>query len=321
MALAWVIGEGGLLGSSLKIELARDGRTPFSPSSSFAWGNAAELTEQFAIALKQFEALANKEDRWEIYWAAGTGNMHSKASDLKSETKALAMLVKLIQGSTLDMSVGTFQFSSSAGAIYAGSSEQVITEDSPIAPINPYALEKLEQEKLIAQLQKCDPRFTILISRISSVFGRRKKKTSEQGLLGQMAEKVVRNEVIHIYVPLETLRDYIHVDDAARAIVSAVHLAQSEGGQSIKIIAAQSSYSIAQIIAMFKKIGRRHVRVVSHTIESSKYYRRGVRFESKYLLDKASFRVRPVLVGIAQLLENELLQFARTHHHYKDAAS
>lgn len=313
MALAWVIGEGGLLGSSLKIELARDGSALFSPSSSFSWGNAAELTEQFVAALKQFETLANKEDSWAIYWAAGAGNMHSKASDLKSETQALAMLVELIQGSTLDMSVGTFQFSSSAGAIYAGSSEQVITEDSPIAPINPYALEKLEQEKLIAQLQKCDSRFTILISRISSVFGRRKKKTSEQGLLGQMAEKVVRNEVIHIYVPLETLRDYIHVDDAARAIVSAVHLVQGKGGQSIKIIASQSSYSIAQIIAMFKKIGRRHVRVVSHTIESSKYYRRGVRFESKYLLDKVSFRVRPVLVGIAQLLENELMQFARVN--------
>ena len=321
MTLAWVIGEGGLLGSSLKIELARDGDTLYSPSSTFSWGNPSELMAQLIIALKQFETLAKQEDRWAIYWAAGVGNMHSKASDLKSETQVLAMLVKMIQGSTLDMSVGTFQFASSAGAIYAGSSEQVITEDSPIAPINPYALEKLEQEKLIAQLQACDPRFTILISRISSVYGRRKKDMNKQGLLGQIAEKVVRNEVIYIYVSLQTMRDYIHVDDAARAIVKVVHHAQRVGGLSIKIIASQSSYSIAQIISKFNKIGRRRVRIISHTIESSKFYRRGMRFESKHLIDETSFQIRPVLVGISQLLDSEVLRFARADHRDLGAAS
>ena len=307
MKKAWIIGEGGLLGSYLKAELqAQHGIQLFTPNAIFAWDNSDILMQQFKLVLDTFAQTITVEDEWMIFWSAGTGTMHSTELDLAGETNIFAHFIQLALHSSLNLSKGLLQFASSAGAVYAGSTDSVITENSSAFPVNPYAREKLKQEQLLEKEVHKNPQLTVLVTRISTLYGNRIKQKDNQGLLAKISHQVVRNQPIHIYVPLETMRDYIHAQDAASCILkTAQNLQDRGGGFYMRLVSSERAYSIAEIISIFKRASHKSIRVIHYAIPTTAYYMKNMQYRSIHNKNVFRLPTRNLLIGIAQLLEHE----------------
>ena len=281
MTIAWVVGGGGLLGQSLNAALALNQIKIYKPQNRFSWDDKKSLNEELLNAIQSFSRWAKEEDRWQIYWAAGIGNMHSTDGDLADETSTLAYFVELlISASSLKLSKGSFIFSSSAGAIYAASTDKIIDENSLPATLNSYGLHKLEQEKLASRLAEIDKGITVLLARISTLFGIAQSSKKNQGLISEIARKAIRGDVIHIYVPLQTMRDYISADEVARAMVMTTLSIEGKEAIFMKIIASEKSISIAEIIATYKRLLRKNIKVITKLSNSTAGYKKIVQFRS-----------------------------------------
>jgi UDP-glucose 4-epimerase len=311
MRKALVIGGGGLLGSHLIVELQSQGISVLRPTLSFSWEDTEMLSKQFRLVIEEFTKTVNLSEEWFIYWSAGIASMHSSEQDLSKETYQFNDFIQATLKSSLDLSKGALIFSSSAGAVYAGSKERLISEDSSVAPINPYGLEKLKQEKLLEAILSAHPEFTILITRISTLYGVRNRQSSSQGLLAHISRKVVLNQPIHIYVPLETMRDYIHAQDAALCIIKTVRDIQNKGGGIFtKIVAYERAHSIADIMGLFKRLSHKNLRTIHYSIPSTEYYQNNVQFRSVNFMESSKTYRRNLLIGISQLIQYDMAQLA-----------
>lgn len=307
MKKAWVIGEGGLLGAHLRAQLeTQPGVQIFTPSAAFSWGNNEIVLQQFQVAIDAFAKTVAVEDEWLIFWAAGRGTMHSAEQELLEETQIFKHFIHMIVHSSLNLAKGLFHFASSAGAVYAGSQNSIITEKTLTHPINPYGVAKLEQESFLKNMVQQNPLLNVLVTRISTLYGNRIKQNDIQGLLAKISRQVVRNQPIHIYVPLGTMRDYLHAGDAARTIAStAEYLQGKRGGFYIKLVASERACTIAEIISIFKRAAHRNIRVIHYALPSSAFYVKNIQYRSISFKNILSLPPRNLLIGISQLLEND----------------
>lgn len=313
MTAAWVVGSGGLLGSALCRELRRRGIRLFAPLECFRWDSEADLAVQLDAAVKAFAAFAGAEKRWQIYWAAGVGAMSSTEAELAVETRALSTLLNLVASEPgLIVEAGCFAFASSAGAIYAGATDDIITENTPAAPTTAYAHEKLRQENLFSAFALANCRVAVLLARISTLYGPGQTTGRQQGLLALIARRILRNQPIQIYVPFDTIRDYMTADDAALAIIAALRTIDGQSGAFTKIIASEQPTTIAEIISIYKRIARRTPRVVTSANNLSSVYTRRIQFRSIAVMGNEPTTRTSLAVGIARVMAAERFAFARS---------
>lgn len=311
MTIAWVLGSGGLLGGALCRALRREGTELFFPAERFSWVDGRALDGQIAVAVQAFASKLNANESWQIYWAAGVGSMASAQDALAAETHALKQLLQRLEADPSLMSApGAIAFASSAGAIYAGAQDAVITEHTPPAPTTAYAREKLLQEELIRAFALANQRAAALLARISTIYGPGQATGKQQGLLTHIARSILRNQPVQIYVPYDTIRDYIAVEDAATAIISALTFIKVNSCAVIKIIASERPTTIAEIVSVFSRLARRAPRIVTSASKLSALYSRRVQFRSVALPECAKRSRKSLLVGIAQLLTDERASFA-----------
>jgi len=306
MTIAWVVGRGGMLGSSIERVLGLTGCTMYVPNRRFDWTSATQLQADFEHALDGFANAAAASDRWEIWWAAGVGTLSSPAEALQTETQALAALLLGIERSSLRPPTGRIALASSAGAIYAGSEDRVITERSGQSPTTPYARAKLEQESLVMEHGS---KFGsgVFVARLSTLYGVGQAKMKQQGLLTHISRCVIRNLPIQIFVPLDTIRDYVAADDAAAMMVDAMTLVAAR--QSVmKIIASEQPTTISEIVSIFKRIARRPPRIVTSASRSSSLYKRRIQFRSVVSPLRTSAPTN-LMIGISRILESERLRY------------
>lgn len=313
VTLAWVIGRGGLLGSALSRALARDGTIEFVPDDRFEWGDPAKLHAQIEEAVRGFARAAGDADRWEIHWAAGVGTMMSAEDDLVSETRALAAMIEALgRNPSLAGERGIFSLASSAGAIYAASREPLICESTPVAPTGAYGRAKLEHEAMAARLATGQG-VSVFIARISTLYGVGQSGAKAQGLLTHISRCIVRNRAFQIFVPLDTIRDYIAADDAAAMMIEASRHAAAvvtqRGHAHIRIVASEQPATVGEIVAVFKRIARRPPRFVTSATPASSVYTRRIQFRSSVPPLAFSRPKTPLLVGISQLLEAERARY------------
>lgn len=315
MTIAWVIGSGGLLGEALCRALRRHDTKLFFPAERFCWDGGPKLASQVAAAVQAFasQSQVGAADRWEMYWAAGVGTMSSAQDALEPETQSLALVLRLFEANPRLMTTsGAMAFASSAGAIYAGSQDDIITENTSPTPTTAYAREKLRQEDLVSSFALANPRTIALLARISTVYGPGQATGKQQGLLTHIARRILRNEPIQIFVPYDTIRDYIAVDDAADAMVSALRVTSVKPRILTKIVASEQPATIAEILSIFKRIARRPPLIVTSASRLSGLYSRRIQFHSIALPECARPPTKSLPVGIAQLMMAERAAFVRS---------
>lgn len=302
----WVIGSGGLLGSAIFRAFGRvEGAELHAVSQRLAWGLHDVLAEQLRSEIVAFAGAAGRAGHWLLVWAAGVGSMSSDAAGLALEARALDRLLECLAAEpALCATPGCLVLASSAGAIYGQSREECISESSAPAPGTAYAAHKLLLEGKMRQAVAAQPGWAALLARYSTLYGPGQSRDKAQGLISQLARRIVANEVVHIYVPLDTIRDYLFADDAACRTLDAVRDLRLRPGQTIvKIIAAEQGTSIAQLVGLFRRVSRRPVRLVTSVNSLSPLYVRCMRFRSGEPLGQPHTVSCSLHIGIHLVLE------------------
>jgi UDP-glucose 4-epimerase len=306
----WVIGQRGLLGSALARCLPQHGQRLLVLPQPLAWGDDARLAAQLDAAVRALADVA-AGGAWRIFWAAGIGTMSSAADGLRGETAALGHLLQALANEPrLNLNAGALALASSAGAIWAGTLGEAITESTTIAPTTAYAHAKLGHEALLAAFALAHPATRVLSARISTLYGVGQAANKKQGLLTHLARNIVRGQSTSVFVSLDTIRDYIHADDAAAEIASALELAQPAAQPVVKIVASERPATIAEIVTIFKRIARRNPRIVASQAPASRLYLRRQQFRSTVLPQARKQPPRSLLIGISQLMAAERTAYA-----------
>ena len=304
MTGAWVVGSGGLIGGSLLKQLERDGIPLYRPAfGRWSWHDERQLAEQVSVAIDGFSRWTVGLSGWSIYWSAGVSGMSSPATTLARETRHLAALVEGIAGceQLLSMS-GALALVSSAGGVYAGSRMPLISEETPVAPISPYGFAKLEQEALLSNPALQAAGCKRLLARVSTVYGPSQATGGRQGLISQLARCAVTGVPARVFVPLDTVRDYVLAEDVARVIVGSVNCCQPGVAPTVKIVASESPSTVAEILGLFRRLSRRALRYTTGVVAASDLYHWRSRFRSAVMLEQSHVANTPLPLGVAKAL-------------------
>ena len=213
---SWTIGSGGLVGRSIDRALPN-----CFHASAIPWRDSQARLSVLSDSTSMFFDHVGR-DSWCIVWAAGAGTVGSDDRSLEEETSAVqdfaSTLADTLSDRSHQTSPGLCVLISSAGGVYAGTPDPPHSAHSTPSPISPYGAAKLAQER--AWRRTLSPVCPTLTIRLSNVYGEGQRLDKRQGLISQLAYSAATRQPLRIYVPLDTVRDYIHADDAAGLVAA-----------------------------------------------------------------------------------------------------
>ncbi|MCU1280464.1 MAG: hypothetical protein JWM53_4010, partial [bacterium] len=180
-----------------------------------------------------------------------------------AETAALDVALAAIERHLVRPgAVGALFVASSAGGVYGSNFQQPLDESSAPAPISDYGRNKLVQEdKARAWAARTGTR--LLIGRLANLYGPGQKLDKPQGFISQLSRCLIFHRPVHVYVPLDTRRDFLFVTDCAREVARALGLLVAGGdGVVTKIFASERTVSLARVIGIYTQLLPHHPRVI-----------------------------------------------------------
>ncbi len=258
-----------MLGSFLAPALQSENVDLWQPrfDGPFPWGQRKVMVAALESAARAFgDTLQGKaECRWIAAWTAGIGVVGSTRETLEEETYTWRALLEALAEHVLPLQPhGLVFFSSSTGGVYGGCGNSEITEATPPSPISAYGHAKLQQEHLLTTWAERHPSVSTVIGRISNLYGERQNLRKSQGLLAHLSQHMLRPVPLHIYVSLDTIRDYVYAGDCARAIAAVLaRMQRTKAPQHLlKIFASERTTTIAEIIGIFARMAKLRPRIV-----------------------------------------------------------
>ncbi len=265
LGTAWVVGR-GLLGGNL--ERALEGAWDlYRPAAPHPWGDPEALARAFDLEAAECLARARRNGgALFVAWTAGVGVIGSPAEVLASDERALGqLLAALDRAGAIDEA--QFFHAGSAGGAWGGSLDRPVTERSPVAPLNDYGRTRLRMEDAVRAWVEGRRGWRALLGRISTLFGPGQDLQKAQGLLSHVSRSVIFDRPVNIYVPLDTLRDFLFAPDCAAAIAESARLllAQPRDGErcTMKLFADEQSVSLLQVAHAVGKVGKRRVKLTT----------------------------------------------------------
>ncbi|MBO9577365.1 MAG: NAD-dependent epimerase/dehydratase family protein [Microbacteriaceae bacterium] len=261
MTTAWVVGGSGLLGSAVRRAIGRRAGWDELRAQPLPWSAPDEEFES-AVRERAARLLASAgAGGWAIVWTAGRSVPASSEADAERELERSRIAFSTIAGELRGQPDGALFLASSAGGVYAGSSSPPFTEETEPAPLAPYGRLKLALEDLAAATA-ADLGAPAVIGRIANLYGPGQDLSKPQGLISHLSLARFTSRTAHLYVPLDTLRDYVHVDDAAETVLDALELARERGGVTTKIVASGLPTTISTLLATMRRVTHGRPRAV-----------------------------------------------------------
>ncbi|KJK16079.1 NAD-dependent epimerase/dehydratase family protein [Pseudomonas sp. NPDC087612] len=190
-------------------------------------------------------------------------------------------------------------FASSA-AVYGNNGEgQSIVEDTPKAPLTPYAVDKLASEQYL-DFYRRQHGLEPVVFRFFNIFGPRQDPSSPySGVISIFCERALNGTPITLFGDGEQTRDFLYVGDLVTVMVQALELAQVEEG-AVNIGLNQAT-SLNQLLAALKSVVG-DLPAISHGPARSGDIRHS-RANNQRLLARFDFpEPTPLVVGLARLL-------------------
>ena len=128
-------------------------------------------------------------------------------------------LINMLEGAA-EGKVKRVVFASSGGVVYGDPDLLPTPETSPKMPISPYGVSKLSGEHYLRALGQLRG-FQTVAMRYANVFGPRQDPKSEAGVVSIFISRLLEGQSITIFGDGMQTRDYVYVQDVARANVAA----------------------------------------------------------------------------------------------------
>ncbi|MGB3773471.1 MAG: NAD(P)-dependent oxidoreductase [Rhodococcus sp. (in: high G+C Gram-positive bacteria)] len=300
-ALTWVVGSGGLLGSAVAAEAARRGHHVVT--GTVPWLDERDATT--AISAYAQRVARSSADRVDVAWCAGAGVNGTPRSAFDLENRLLAHALAELERHSVhrDQPISVFH-ASSAGGVYAGTPNAPHDENSAVAPLGDYGRAKLQAEELaIGFGLRSDA--TVIVGRLANLYGPGQNLSKPQGLISHLCRGYLMASPVSIYVPMDTLRDYLYVTDAAEMVCDSLDSAvRIRPDPTIKIYGSGNAVTIGAILGSCRSVFRRRPLVVQAASPMTSLQGRDLRLRSVVWpeIDRRTHRTLPA--GIASTLQS-----------------
>ena len=305
--ITWVLGRGGLVGSSVEAKL-RSRSTVWVPESPIQWGDQSLFEESFKQAFTQFIQHIAQED-WAILWCAGNSVVSSSLGDLQRESDFINFICSQISLLPQPLQLrGILSFASSAGGVYGGSVGTVFSESTIPQPINDYGFTKLKTEELLINLAKSTST-RAAIFRLANVYGPNQNTVKSQGLISAITHSMLHHKPVNIYVPLQTVRNYVYADDVGEVIARCVTRlsADQKSKTFLKLVASDRNISLSSLINEFRLVYGHQPMVVNTVSKVAGMHPISLRLKSKTVEPFDNFSFTPLPVGIERVRHKSLV--------------
>lgn len=317
--LCWVLGAGGLLGSQLVAALRQAGgpRATLWPCvvPHFSWLDRPALREELERAVTAFARAVPAHEGYAILWAAGSGSIAATPESLAADTELWELFLSLLaRHLPRAAGPGVLLWPSSAGAVYGASLDDPITESSRCLPISEYGEAKLVQEGLASDFAAARSDVSVITTRVTTLYGPGQNLRKPQGLIAHLSRGLIYQRPVHLYVPLDNLRDYLYVTDCAERLwqcLGQVQRLAAESGRAqriLKLIVSEQVTSIAYVLRLFKQIARRAPPIVCAQSPLTQRHPPRMAFRSQILRDPRPPKTA-LLEGISRTHQHQLLLF------------
>lgn len=297
--LTCVVGASGLLGSAVVRRLRADRRARIL-IPDVPWSDGDRADQALRGAVDDLVERANG-GRWRLLWCAGAGVPASPAGLLEEELRRLEVLLStLAERRSGDLSgPGALFFASSAGAVYAGSRPAPFDERAEVSPLSHYGHAKIAAEQLVRRFAERSGVPT-LIGRISNLYGPGQNLAKAQGVISHICRSYVTAEPISIYVSLDTVRDYLYVDDAAGMVLDGLAAVRdgAHGSVVLKVLASQQPVTLAALLGECRRVFKRKPRVILGSSPYSAVQAHDLRMRSVVLPELDARPFQPLAAGL-----------------------
>lgn len=311
--IIWVIGAGGLLGSAVVRQAKKRGDTAIT-SSKVPWPNPEETIKKIRTdAASLRDQLTNRVrpgTKWAIIWAAGHATTASSPEETDRELTTFEGCIHAINDELRTSPNGTFALASSAGAVYAGSADPPFSSSSPVQPLGPYGWLKVHQEEVSHNL--FDSAIDTVMVRIANLYGPGQDLTKLQGLISRLALSSVKKEPLTMFVPLDTMRDYITADDAATRLLHWVDV--NETRSSVRVVASGQATTLGYIINVMKDVTRVQLPIAYGLHKSAAYQSLDIRLVPDRDETVDAFPLTSSTVGIKNVYSDALWRAMHEPH-------
>jgi UDP-glucose 4-epimerase len=168
----------------------------------------------------------------------------SNANPAMDVTTTLPAIVSLLELLRHRPAVG-LTYLSSGGTVYGNPAQVPVSEASLCHPITSYGVVKLAAEKYIgmyATLYGVPAR----IARVSNAYGPLQPSGRSQGIIGAFLASARDGSSVQVFGDGKIVRDYIHIDDVAHAVVQ---LVQRSDGPSVVNVGSGVGHTILDVLA------------------------------------------------------------------------
>lgn len=258
--LAWVVGAGGLVGRHVARQLARSGHDVMV--TQVPWDDEARSVAVLVDAVETFAA-ARAGRPWSLAWCAGAGVVATGEESLAAEVRVFERVMAALVASVGPREDGVLFLASSAGGVYAGSDGAPFDERTPPAPLVPYGRAKLAMETHVRDAVATTA-LRAVIGRLANVYGPGQTLGKPQGLLSQLCLADATGRPLPVYVSMDTIRDYLYVDDSAAMIVRTLSLVRGEprGAVVAKVLASGRPVTVGYLVSEARRVFHRPLRTI-----------------------------------------------------------
>lgn len=297
--LAWVVGSNGLLGRHV-LSILSDSAIVFD-SPFVPWSDPPRAQQVLREGGARLVERADRVGRpWRVFWCAGAGVTSTGPEMLGHELEAFEALLDRLSGPG-GAETGTVFLASSVGGIYAGNPDPPYSEASAPRPLAPYGQAKLEAESRLMRWAE-QTGGTAVVGRISNLYGAGQNLAKPQGLISQLCANYVRRRPSSIWVSLDTIRDYVYVDDCAQLVVDVTDRAAVSQATVTKILASGQPVPISGILGELKRVLGRRPEILLGSSSASAFQALDLSVRSEVWPDLDRRAWTPLAVGISRTI-------------------
>jgi UDP-glucose 4-epimerase len=148
-----------------------------------------------------------------------------------------------------------FTYLSSGGAVYGELDGRRADEASPCRPLSAYGISKLAAENYVAMYaHRYD--MPARIVRVANAYGPGQRVGRGQGLIATLVDAAATGRPAQVYGDGTHVRDYVHVDDVADAVVA---LTRTDLGPLVVNVGTGVGHSIRDVVRVVEQTSGRAI--------------------------------------------------------------